>query len=71
LKLMGIAFILAAPVSYVVINRWLQNYAYSINPGALPFVFAGAMTMAIALLTVGFQVVRAALADPIESLRYE
>ena len=71
LKLMGIAFILAAPVSYVIINRWLQNYAYSINPGAMPFVLAGAMTMVIALLTVGFQVVRAALADPVKSLRYE
>jgi putative ABC transport system permease protein len=71
LKLMGIAFILAVPVSYVIINRWLQNYAYSIDPGALPFVLAGGMTMVIALLTVGFQVVRAALADPIESLRYE
>lgn len=71
LKLMGIAFILAVPVSYVIINRWMQNYAYSINPGALPFVLAGGMTMVIALLTVGFQVVRAALADPVESLRYE
>jgi hypothetical protein len=55
----------------VIINRWLQNYAYSINPEALPFVLAGGMTMVIALLTVGFQVIRAALADPIESLRYE
>jgi putative ABC transport system permease protein len=71
LKLMGIAFILAIPVSYVVISRWLQNYAYSINPGALPFVLAGGMTMVIALLTVGYQVVRAALADPVKSLRYE
>ena len=71
LKLVGIAFFLAVPVSYVVISRWLQNYAYSINPGALPFVLAGAITMAIALLTVGFQVVRAALADPVKSLRYE
>jgi putative ABC transport system permease protein len=71
LKLMGIAFILAVPVSYAIINRWLQNYAYSINPGALPFILAGAMTMVIALLTVGFQVVRAALADPVKSLRYE
>ena len=71
LKLMGIAFVLAVPVSYAIINRWLQNYAYSIDPGILPFALAGAMTMVIALLTVGFQVVRAALADPVHSLRYE
>ena len=71
LKLMGIAFALAVPVSYAVMNRWLQNFAYSVDPGALPFVLAGAMTMVIALLTVGFQVIRAALADPVQSLRYE
>jgi len=71
LKLIGIAFVLAIPISYVIINKWLQNYAYSINPGALPFVLAGGLTMGIALLTVGFQVVRAALADPVKSLRYE
>lgn len=71
LKLVGIAFALAVPVSYAVMTRWLQNYAYSIDPGVLPFVLAGAITMAIALLTVGFQIVRAALADPVQSLRYE
>jgi hypothetical protein len=71
LRLVGIAFILAVPVSYVIINRWLQNYAYSINPAAMPFILAGTMTMVIALLTVGFQVGRAALADPVKSLRYE
>jgi putative ABC transport system permease protein len=71
LKLVGIAFVVAVPVSNAIINRWLQNYAYSINPGALPFVMAGVMTMVIALLTVGFQVIRAALADPVKSLRYE
>ncbi|MFC2157459.1 ABC transporter permease [Acidobacteriota bacterium] len=71
LKLVGIAFIIAVPIAYVVMNRWLQNYAYSINPGILPFVLAGVMTMVIAVFTVGFQVVRAALADPVDSLRYE
>ncbi len=71
LKLVGIAFALALPVSYAIMNRWLQNYAYSIDPEIFPFALAGAMTMAIALLTAGFQVVRAALADPVEALRHE
>lgn len=71
LKLIGMAFVLAVPISYVIINRWLQNFAFSINPGVLPFALAGGVTMVIALLTVGFQVVRAALADPVKSLRYE
>ena len=71
LKLVGIAYVFAVPVSYLIMNQWLKNYAYSVNPGAWPFVLAGGLTMAIALLTVGFQVIRAALADPIDSLRYE
>jgi putative ABC transport system permease protein len=71
LKPVGIAFIFAVPVSYTVMNRWLQNYAYSIDPGILSFALAGAITMAVALLTVGFQVIRAALVDPVRSLRYE
>jgi putative ABC transport system permease protein len=71
LKLVVFAFVFGAAVSYLVMHRWLQNYAYSINPGVWPFIMAGVMTLVIALLTVGFQVVRAALADPVESLRYE
>ena len=66
-----VANVLAIPIAWYAMDKWLQNYAYSINPGALPFVLAGAMIIVIALLTVGFQVVRAALADPVDSLRYE
>ena len=71
LRLIGIAFIIAVPVTFFVMKEWLESFAYSIHPGALVFISAGVLTMTIALLTVGFQVVRAALADPVASLRYE
>lgn len=66
-----IANVFAWPVAYYAMNRWLQNYAYRINLGVWMFVGAGLLVLAIALLTVSFQSVKAALADPVESLRYE
>lgn len=70
-KLVLIAVIAAPPVSYFFINRWLQNFAYTIDLGAGMFVLAGALALVIALLTVSYQSLKAALANPVESLRYE
>ncbi len=66
-----IANIIAWPVSYYAMSRWLQNFAYrtSIEPGA--FLLAAFIALGIAILTVSFQSVRAALANPVDSLRYE
>jgi putative ABC transport system permease protein len=66
-----IANVFAWPVAYYTMNKWLQNYAYRINLGVWMFVGAGLLVLAIALLTVSFQSIRAALANPVESLRYE
>jgi putative ABC transport system permease protein len=52
-------------------NKWLQNFAYRINIGLGTFVMAALLTLVIALLTVGYQAVRAATANPMDSLRYE
>jgi putative ABC transport system permease protein len=52
-------------------NSWLQNFAYRIDIGALTFIFAGIVTVGIALATVSYQAIKAALANPIEALRYE
>lgn len=71
LKLVGLAFALAVPAAYLVMSRWLAGFAYRIEPEAWTFLAAGGLTMAVALLTVAFHVVRAALADPVKSLRYE
>ena len=69
--LIGIANLIAWPLAYLVMNRWLADFAYRISPHILIFITAGSLTLVIALLTVSFQAVKAALADPIRSLRYE
>ena len=71
LKLVVIAFLIAAPASWMVMNKWLQDYAYRINIQWWVFVLAGGLAVIIALLTVSFQAIKAALANPVESLRTE
>ena len=71
LKLVGLAFIFAVPVAYVLMDNWLQSFAYSIKPDRETFIFAGLITILIALLTVGFHVIRAALANPVDSMSHE
>ncbi|MCG3156380.1 MAG: hypothetical protein DKINENOH_03004 [bacterium] len=71
LKLVAIANLIAWPVSYYLINGWLQDFAYRIDLGWGIFVAAGGLALLIALLTVSAQTVRAALANPVDSLRYE
>ncbi len=69
--LVGLANLVAWPIAYLVMRRWLQDFAYRTSPGLLIFLGAGGVTLFIALITVSFQAVKAALADPIRSLRYE
>jgi putative ABC transport system permease protein len=66
-----VANILAWPIAYYVMNRWLENFAYKTSPGIRIFVLSGLLAFAIALATVGYQAVKAAVSDPIDSLRYE
>jgi len=66
-----IANIIAWPVAFYAMNKWLQNFAYRIDMTIWPFLLSGFFTLLIALLTVSFQAMKAALANPIESLRYE
>lgn len=71
LKLVAAAIVLAAPVAYWLMQRWLSDFAYRIDLQAWMFAAAGAAAVGAALLTVGAQSVRAALANPTESLRGE
>jgi len=71
LKLILLAFILAAPVAYYFMSQWLANYTYSVQIHWWLFALAGLLAIGIALLTVSFQSVKAALANPINSLRNE
>lgn len=71
LKLVGIAIILASPVAYYSMNRWLQGFAYRINISWWVFIAAGAIALTIALATVSFQAIKASIANPVKSLRTE
>ena len=66
-----IAFVLSAPLSYFIMNKWLQNFAYKVDLSWWIFGLAGMTAMVIALLTVGFQSIKAALKNPVDALRYE
>jgi predicted permease len=69
--LICIAFAIASPLAYWGIYKWLQDFAFRINIGWTVFAIAGAAAIFIALLTVSFQAIRAAIANPIKSLRTE
>ena len=69
--LVGIAFVVAVPASYYFMTQWLEGFAYRITPGPGVFLLAGGIALVIALGTVSYQAVRAALTDPVVSLRYE
>lgn len=71
LKLVAIACVIAIPLGYLAASRWLEDFAYHINPGIGIFLLATGIALLIALLTVSYQSVKAARADPIRSLRYE
>lgn len=71
LKLVMIALVLATPIAWYAMNTWLNNFVYHISIGWWVFVFAGLMAVLVAFLTVSYQAVRAALANPIKSLRSE
>jgi len=70
-KLVLIANVIAWPAAFFLIRRWLQDFAYRIEISWWVFALAGGLALAIALLTVSTQAIRAALANPVESLRYE
>jgi putative ABC transport system permease protein len=70
-KVVLIANFIAWPAAWLVMSNWLQNFAYRIEMSFRVFVIAGGLTMIVALLTVSFQAVKAALANPVDSLRYE
>jgi putative ABC transport system permease protein len=71
LKWVFIANIIAWPVAYYFMDRWLQNFAYRTSTNIGSFLLSGVLAMVIALLTVSYQTVKAATANPSDSLRYE
>jgi putative ABC transport system permease protein len=71
LKLVLIALIIASPIAYYFMNRWLQDFAYKIEISWWIFALTGVLTILIASLTVGYQAINAALMNPVKSLKTE
>jgi putative ABC transport system permease protein len=70
-KWVFIASVIAIPVSWYAMNKWLENFAYKTELSWWIFALAGLLALGIALLTVSFQSYKAAVKNPVESLRYE
>src|SRR4051812_24698251 len=71
LKLVLVAFVIAAPIAWYGMYQWLQNFAYRISLGLWAFLLAGLLAVIIAFLTVSFQAIKAAVTNPVKSLRTE
>jgi putative ABC transport system permease protein len=70
-KWMAIAFLIAVPVAWLVVDKWLQNFAYKTELNWWVFALAGSSAFCIAMLTVSWQSWKAATRNPVEALRYE
>ncbi len=70
-KWVAVAFVIACPIAYLVMNNWLQNFAYRTNLSWLTFATAGLAALLIAMATVFYQAYAAATRNPVEALRYE
>jgi putative ABC transport system permease protein len=70
-KWLGLAFIISIPISWYIMNSWLEQFAYHTQIGIFPFLFSGLLTALFALLVVGVQTWKAANQNPVDSLRSE
>jgi putative ABC transport system permease protein len=66
-----ISFLISSPVTYWLLLKWLDSFAYRVNINPLLFLFGGVVALSIALLTIGYHTVRSARANPVKALRYE
>jgi putative ABC transport system permease protein len=71
LKLVVLAFLIATPLAWYIMNKWLQDFAYRTSISWWMFAAAGVAVILIAFITVSFQAIKASLANPVKSLRTE
>ncbi|HRX10984.1 MAG TPA: hypothetical protein P5210_05015, partial [Draconibacterium sp.] len=71
IKSVAIAFVIATPIAYYAVHKWLENFAYKTTLSWWIFALAGLLAFGIALLTVSYQSWKAATRNPVEALRYE
>ena len=70
-KMLAIGFVLATVISWYVMNSWIEDFAYQVPITATTFVLSGMIMLLVAVATLSFQTIKAALADPVNSLRDE
>lgn len=71
LFLIGISFLVSVPIGYFMMDKWLQNFAFRIEPGVAIFLMSGSIAFAVAWLTISFESLRAARKNPVETLRQD
>ncbi|MCW3107775.1 MAG: FtsX-like permease family protein, partial [Segetibacter sp.] len=71
IKLVAISILIASPLAWYAMNKWLQDFAYRTNISWTVFVITAVVALLIALITISFQAIRAAFSNPVKSLRTE
>ncbi|MCE2996101.1 MAG: ABC transporter permease, partial [Flammeovirgaceae bacterium] len=71
IKLVIVSIVIGVPIAWYLMNQWLQDFAYRIEISWLVFALTGIIAIAIALLTISYQAIKAGLANPVKSLRAE
>ncbi len=69
--LIGIAFVLAIPVSWYLLDLWLENFAFHISIGIVPFILGGLLALVVGMLSISFHILRAATSNPVDAIKYE
>ena len=71
IKCIVVAAVIACPIGYFVMNRWLENFAYRTTFGIEIFILSGLLALILALITISYQSFKAAVANPVDALKYE
>ncbi|MDO1499290.1 FtsX-like permease family protein [Winogradskyella maritima] len=71
LKLVGVAILISLPIGWYVMNKWLEDFSYRIEIGVGLFLLAAVLAIIVAILTVSYQSIKAAIVNPVKSLRSE
>ncbi len=71
ITLILIAFIIVTPITYYILDNWLMNFAFHVDINLLIFLVGGLLTLAIALITIGYHTIKASVSNPVKALKYE
>jgi putative ABC transport system permease protein len=71
IRMAGIAFLLAIPLSYISVRQWLDTFSYKVSIGPIPFVIGGALMLITVLLTIAYEIIKSVNLNPVEKLRNE